>query len=69
MTDVDELVSLFHSMDKEAQEFTLATARSQARLFPARRPSLRLVAGQGVQVTSLRRVLGSGDDTGAPSVG
>jgi hypothetical protein len=40
------LVKLFHSMDKEAQEFTLATARSQARRWPRKRPTLRLVNGK-----------------------
>jgi phage I-like protein len=68
MRDMDELVALFHSMDKEAQEFTLATARSQARLFPARRPSLRLVAGQ-LGSAPLRSILGGSHDADLPPVG
>lgn len=46
MTDDDELVALFHSMDDEAQELTLASARVRAKRFPRARPALRLIAGQ-----------------------
>jgi hypothetical protein len=43
----DELVALFVSMDEEAQEFTLLTARSRAKSYPKERPALRLVPGEG----------------------
>lgn len=67
MRDIDELTALFRAMDREAQEFTLATARSQARLWPARRPSLRLVAGQ-LGDAPLRGVLGNSHDADLPPV-
>lgn len=44
MTDVEELVALYLSMDDEARDFTLATARRRAKRCPAQRPALILVA-------------------------
>jgi hypothetical protein len=38
-----QLITNFRAMDEEAQEFTLATARSQARHWPKERPRLALV--------------------------
>lgn len=46
MPKVDELVALFKSMDEEAQEYTLATARLRAKRCPQKPAGLRLVAGQ-----------------------
>lgn len=45
MSEVDELVALFLSMDQEARDFTLATARLRAKRCPAQRPVLSLVTG------------------------
>jgi hypothetical protein len=68
MIEVDELVALFLSMDKEAREFTLATARSQARLWPANRPPLRLIVGQPTKAP-LGGILSGGNDIDAPTIG
>jgi hypothetical protein len=46
MNNTDELVALFQSMDREAQEYVLETARRQAKRCPAKRAKLRLVTGQ-----------------------
>lgn len=66
MADVDELVALFHSMDDEAQEFTLATARDRARQYPRQRPLLRLVAAQPGNVSFRSESSGALDFVPAP---
>lgn len=68
MADADELVALFHSMDNEAKEYVLATARSQAKRYPLQRPALRLVAGQ-LGNGAFGSEPGSISDVGTPAVG
>jgi hypothetical protein len=51
--DEVDLVSLCRSMDKAAQELTLATARTRERLWPKERPRLTLVqSGKHLQGAS-----------------
>jgi hypothetical protein len=69
MVNVDELIDLFHSMDDEAQEFTIATARERARRFPRKRPPLRLVLTQAGNGAALGGELGGVLDFDPPPVG
>jgi hypothetical protein len=68
MTDVDELIALFHSMDDEGQEYLLETAKRQAKRRPRQRPALRLVSGKIVTAT-LGSQLGGIEDVGLPGLG
>lgn len=69
MIDVDELVSLFHAMDDEAQQYLLETARRQAKRRPRRRrPALRLVNGK-ISAASLGGKLGSVENIALPPFG
>lgn len=66
---VDEIISLLHAMDDEAQAYMLATARRQAERNPRhRRPTLRLVNGK-VSAATLGSNLGSVENVGLAPVG
>lgn len=66
MTDEQELLHYFHKMDAEAKEFTLNTARSQARLWPLVRLSL-VASSPGYG--PFPRILGSLNDVDPPPIG